>query len=583
MSTQPEKTWNCGLYVRVSTDNQASKEFNSLDTQKDVLLTFVKEKDEKRAPDATRWRVVKIYEEAKSAKDTNRPRFREMLQDIENGLINMIVFIRLDRFSRSLHDFLNLQEFLKAHHCRFISKYDPELDTSTAHGEFIINLFLSLAQLERRLISERVKVKIEWRAKQGLWNGGQVLGYDLSTDPKGKLIPNTEEARIVQFLFETYCETKSLRLTAKQANTRGYRTKQYTSRTGKMHGGNNFTKGVIYHILQNSVYKGKVQLKDKNFNGKHKPIIAKNLWDTVQESLTEDARHRPSDAKPRTHIFMLEDLGFCGLCGSSLMPHYTKTRGEYRYYYRCRAKYNGGKGDDCTLPVIQANQLEDLISKEIRKIANSHELLATALEYAKSVSKNKGSGNQARLRAKQGELKKLQANRQNLLLFIQAGGFKNNEKNTPEEIVTNLEDIRQKIKGVEEQISDLKVSLKSEKKSIIDPEAIQDSLTFFDIVYDFLSHEEKATLIKTFVQRFTYTPEEVQIYIYNDLLDEKTRENAAKALKRPELPMVTTGSSGFLNRQIKLGILYDYRTFWMTPSPELKSLLQELENLPIAG
>ncbi|MBI3097982.1 MAG: recombinase family protein [Planctomycetes bacterium] len=254
MKPEAPKVWNCALYVRVSTDRQASKEFSSLDTQEDVLRQFVKEKNEREEPSGTKWTIVKVYSEAKSAKDTNRPVFQQMLRDIEAGLVNMIVFIRLDRFSRSLRDFLNLQDFLRDHGCGFISKHDPMLDTSSPHGEFIVRLFLMLAEYERKLTSARVKEKMGWRATQGLWNGGQILGYDLSRNPTGTLVVNEKEAAIIRYLYRTYAETRSLRQTAKLANEKGHRTKSYLSRTNQQHEGVRFNKYTVWQTLINPVY-----------------------------------------------------------------------------------------------------------------------------------------------------------------------------------------------------------------------------------------------------------------------------------------------------------------------------------------
>jgi site-specific DNA recombinase len=73
-----------------------------------------------------------------------------------------------------------------------------DYDTSTAHGRFIVNLFMSLAQLEREQTSERNRDASLARAQRGLWNGGQILGYDLPMDGKrGTLVPNNREATVV--------------------------------------------------------------------------------------------------------------------------------------------------------------------------------------------------------------------------------------------------------------------------------------------------------------------------------------------------------------------------------------------------
>lgn len=96
----------CGLYVRVSTDRQAL-EGESLEEQEQRLRDFCKQRN---------WNVVKVYcEEGRSAKDTNRPKFKELLKDVESGIINTVIVKKLDRLSRSIIDFERIYNFLESH------------------------------------------------------------------------------------------------------------------------------------------------------------------------------------------------------------------------------------------------------------------------------------------------------------------------------------------------------------------------------------------------------------------------------------------------------------------------------------
>lgn len=93
------------------------------------------------------------------------------------------------------------------------------------------------------------------------------------------------------------------------------------------------------------------------------------------------------------------------------------------------------------------------------------------------------------------------------------------------------------------KVEQLEAVLKAERTTI-DPDAIKNNLVFFDTVYDLLSPEEKSALLMTFVQRVTYTPERVQLFLFNEPLDENTRREAAR--------MVTSGSTDFLLRKVWL-------------------------------
>ncbi len=505
--------WKCALYVRVSSDRQASKEFSSLETQEDVLKKLVAEKNERRNPGDPAWKDVRTYVEAKSAKDTNRPAFQRMLRDVERGDINMIVFLRLDRFSRSLRDFLNLQDFLNEHNCGFASRHDPMLDTSTPHGEFITRLLLMLAEFERKLTAERTKEKMYWRAEQGLWNGSQVLGYDLG-EQKGVLTPNAAEAEVVRFIFDTYEETHSLRLTAQRANARGYHTKQYTSRAGVTRGGASFAKGHVHGVLTNPVYTGKVRIKDHEFRGRHEAIISLEQFERVQKLLKKEVPRRRQE-RERCRTFLLQDLAVCGLCESALIPHYVLARDERHYYYRCRAMYDGSK--ECRLPIIRAEQLEELIISEVRGLACNQTQLEAAVRLAQQERDANHGGKVDALRAKQAELAKLKAQQANVVKFIKGANA------SPKELVTELDSLRDEIGRAESELHATEQAL--DVAPAVDLSKVEDYLKFFGTVYELMSDEDKRALLKTFVQKVECYEDKVQVYLYDE-----PSENDLKAL-----------------------------------------------------
>lgn len=255
----------CGLYVRVSTDLQAMVKDGSLDTQVDTLKKFV---ELKKATSGESWDVTEVYrEEGKNGKNTDRPEYQRMLSDIQSGRITMLLCVKIDRVSRSLMDFYHLHELLERHEVGFISLHE-NWDTSSPMGRFGLKLTLAVAELEREQTGERVSEKIAWRAGEGLWNGGRVLGYDLDPNEKGVLRANETEAAVVRFLFARYLETQSMYETARLANADGYRGKSFQSRRGVLHEGKPFTKTDVDRILRNPVYIGKIRQKGQLFAGR---------------------------------------------------------------------------------------------------------------------------------------------------------------------------------------------------------------------------------------------------------------------------------------------------------------------------
>ena len=176
----------CALYLRVSTDQQALNG-ESLEEQEERLRAFCKTRNRK---------VVKVYrEDGKSGKDTNRPQFQQMLQDIREGKIDTVVVKKIDRLSRSILDFEKTYNFFLEHNVDLISLQE-NFDTTSAIGRAVIRIVLVFAQLEREQTSERTIDVLEYRAKQGLWNGGYPpLGYGINEE-KG-LVVNKKERQLL--------------------------------------------------------------------------------------------------------------------------------------------------------------------------------------------------------------------------------------------------------------------------------------------------------------------------------------------------------------------------------------------------
>ena len=131
----------CGLYIRVSTDLQAKEIEGSLKTQRQRL----EEELARRSTSECQWLAVKVYEErGRSGKDTNRPEFQNMLQDIKDGFIDVVACTELSRVSRSVVDFLKFIHFLEEHRCDFLC-LKQQFDTTTSHGKLLSTITVALS------------------------------------------------------------------------------------------------------------------------------------------------------------------------------------------------------------------------------------------------------------------------------------------------------------------------------------------------------------------------------------------------------------------------------------------------------
>ena len=123
-------------------------------------------------------------------------------------------------------------------------------------GRLTLNVLLSFAQFEREVTGERIRDKIAASKKKGLWMGGQPsLGYDVKDR---KLIVNEAEATTVRMIFRRYLELGSVRALKAALDEEGVASKLRTAADGGAYGGKSFSRGALYLMLQNRIYRGEI-------------------------------------------------------------------------------------------------------------------------------------------------------------------------------------------------------------------------------------------------------------------------------------------------------------------------------------
>lgn len=139
---------------------------------------------------------------------TNRPGIKQLLHDATENKFDLVIVWKLNRISRKLLDILNIVELLNKHNIAFRSLTE-NFETETPSGKLQLNIMGAIGEFERETIAENVKMGLLARAKEGRWNGGVVLGYDLVELPNdGKKRKNTrleineKEANTVRRIFE---------------------------------------------------------------------------------------------------------------------------------------------------------------------------------------------------------------------------------------------------------------------------------------------------------------------------------------------------------------------------------------------
>ena len=328
-----------GLYIRVSTEDQAREGF-SLPEQEKRLRAMCEYKG---------YEIYKLYKDAGiSAKTGNtRPAFEELLQDIRDKKCNTIVVLKLDRLTRSVFDLEGIMNFLEENNA-YLDCANEEINTTNSSGKMVARLLTTVSQNEIERTSERTKFGLSGAIKEGHIPARAPLGYKHIDK---KLVPDPLTKDIVIIIYNLYFEGKSYYNIATIFNEEQVLGKTNWKDTG------------ILRIISNEVYKGDyVHGKRTNHPTLYKdvvePIVSKEMWDNCQ---VQKKKNQKNYMRTQTYIF-LQKLK-CPKCGRILAggaSHKIKSDKWY-FYYRC---------GNC-----KSNIHEDKIEDKIKV------LLADILEY----------------------------------------------------------------------------------------------------------------------------------------------------------------------------------------------------------
>src|SRR5438309_4761500 len=278
------------VYTRKSSEEGLEQDFNSLHAQRDACEAFI------RSQAGEGWRLNKAhYDDGSLSGGTmERPALQRLLQDIGNGLADLVVVYKVDRLTRSLADFAKMVEIFDGNGVSFVA-VTQQFNTTTSMGRLTLNVLLSFAQFEREVTGERIRDKIAASKRKGLWMGGTVpLGYDLDDR---RLVINKAEAPLVRQIYQRYLELGSVRLLKQDLDQRGVASKVRLSRKGISSGGKSFSRGALYELLSNPIYLGEIRHKRERHAGQHQSILERDLWEQVQQRLIRGARR---DGEPTT-------------------------------------------------------------------------------------------------------------------------------------------------------------------------------------------------------------------------------------------------------------------------------------------
>lgn len=358
------------IYIRVSTEEQALHGY-SLEAQQDALERYAKAHD--------LYVVGRYADEGASARKpySKRPGFMRMLDDVKADRLDLILFIKLDRWFRSVRDYYTVQDVLEAHGVGWKAIME-NYDTTTAAGRLHINIMLSVAQDEADRTSERIKFVFRDRLQRGEFAAGAIpLGYKLVDK---HLVIDTEKAEAVRALFEFYDQNHIVGAAMRMLREQ-YGISYYVSSVRK--------------ILINPVYKGEY----KGYSNFCEPLVDADLFDRVRTALESVNIKRC----PTGRVYLFSSLIRCD-CGHRMSARFAD---GCRVYYRCKQYVEGRCGHKNTINEAKLEKflLENLSLELDRQIGAAK----TAAAQQKRTGPDKAQI-KAQIKAKLGRLKDLYVN-----------------------------------------------------------------------------------------------------------------------------------------------------------------------------
>lgn len=364
------------LYVRVSSEEQALRGY-SLEAQLADLEAFAKENE---------MLVVDKYVDAGTTarkKLQNRKEFQRMLLDVQSNKIDVILFIKLDRWFRNVADYYEVQKVLDAHSVTW--KCTQEIyDTTTANGRLNLNIKLSIAQDEADRTSERIKFVQENKIRNGeVISGSTPYGLRIErADGKKRIVIDDEQIEIVREAFEYYATCHSRR------KVRFSISEKY---------GVNWTDQSFKKMIYNDLYAGEYR-----GNTDFCPAAFEKSFLLQLRSLCEKYSQH---SRTGVHCYLFAGIIRCNTCGCLMHGTADPLKdGGYTYYYRCSKRFN--RHDCSNAYTIRESVVEEFLLKNLKSYLNGQLIrYDTAQKQAK-----KPQADKAKIRAKLRRLKDLYVN-----------------------------------------------------------------------------------------------------------------------------------------------------------------------------
>ena len=371
------------LYCRLSRDDGAEGESNSIANQKKLLAKYAKEHG---------FTNTKFYvDDGYTGTNFNRPGFQQMLEDMEMGYISTVIVKDSSRFGRNYLEVGQYTDYyFPEHNIRFIAINDC-IDSENGEDDF--SAFRNVMnEMYAKDISRKVRSSHRLRGNAGEPLAPPPYGYVKDPANKKKWIIDPDAAEIVRRIFRLCIEGNGNETIArilqddKVLVPQAYWQSKGMSRGGKKTQPNPYKwcKTTIAKMLEQQEYCGDIinfKSYSKSFRNKtrvenpkenwaifkdvHEPIVDRETWERVQELTKNSKRRKPKNENVKKSIFT--NLLYCGDCGHKLWFNINKQNPSIRFY-SC-SNYKGLRGTCESTHYVREDSLEQVVKMELFKLA----------------------------------------------------------------------------------------------------------------------------------------------------------------------------------------------------------------------
>ncbi|MEW5922365.1 MAG: recombinase family protein [Candidatus Zixiibacteriota bacterium] len=420
------------VYARKSTES-GDRQALSIEAQINELTSLAQKEQLK---------IAKIFTESQSAKNSDRPVFGSMVNELKRNRIRGILCWKLDRLTRNLSDAARISDLLEKGVIDEI-RTPMQIYRNNSIDRLMSGIDFLFARKFIDDLSENVKRGLRLKVQQGWMPGRAPIGYLSDQADKGfrKIIPDPERFPLIRKMWDmmlscNYSVPQILSIANKEWGFKTRRTKR--------HGAAPLYKSTLYKVFTDPFYYGCFVYQGELHQGKHKPMVTFEEFEQVQQLLGTNNK-----SKPQEHTFDFTGLFRCGQCNSLItaerkykLLRSTNVKKSYIYYHCTH-----GKNPDCQQGSVTDINLLDQIDGYLSKIAIPREHLEWIFKYYDAVSSRELNKTENEKRSIKKELQSIDKKLQNLM------NLKIAPENEDNQLLSDEEYLKQKNKLIQEKQS----------------------------------------------------------------------------------------------------------------------------------